>query len=374
MRFDLFLPAMAITTCLLSGCANWNSIFHTFSTADKKSVSIDAKQRVIITDGERGIVCAEPSPDALSALSASLNASVITPERLTAQLAASNAESATSIGLRTQTIQLLRDAMYRVCEGYMSRALSGPDFLKIHRRYQNLMLGLLAVEQLTGTVTPHPVVLNGTSNGGGARDLLQVQEAVNAGSAEWESSKSDLASSKKTAESESNSLSTIEKEVAALEAQVKTDPSKQPELDKAKVSFSSQQEKVRQADADKKEFEKKEKDLKDNLKHLEALRDAARSVSTHASAGGTVQVVNNSAHPMNKETAKIVSDAVTKIIETIVKSDFSRETCLDYLVSPKRQSNQQTNVEKYEEESGATSFCRSLLKNQESNPNKDFSF
>ena len=132
MRFNLFVSAMVISTCLLSGCANWNSIFHTFSIADKKSVSIDAKQRVIITDGERGIVCAEPSPDALSALSASLNASVITPERLTAQLAASSAESATSIGLRTQTIQLLRDAMYRVCEGYMSRALSGPDFLKIH--------------------------------------------------------------------------------------------------------------------------------------------------------------------------------------------------------------------------------------------------
>lgn len=358
MKINSRTPAIVFLATVSCGCANFNSIFHTFEASDGKSVSIDAKQRVVLADSKRGIVCAEPSPDALSALSASLNASVITPERLTAQLAASNAESATSIGLRTQTIQLLRDAMYRVCEGYMSGALTGPDFLKVHRRYQNLMLGLLAVEQLTGTVTPHPVVLHSGSNAGDARGLLQAQEAVNDGSNKLAAIRKDLSSNRARLDEAKKSYSKIEKDIAGFEALAKSDPTKQPDLDKTRSELDTQKIQVKEAEGLIVGLEKQESDLAENVKSLEGLRDAARSANSHATAGGTVQLTGNSSHPMNKDTAKIISDAVEVIVKTIVTSDFSRETCLDYLVSAKNASNTSP---KYQEESDATRFCKNLL-------------
>ena len=64
-----------------------------------------------------------------------------------------------AIGLRTQSIQLLRDAMYRICEAYWNDALDSESLIAMHRRFQNLMTGLLAIEQLTGAVRPEPIIL-----------------------------------------------------------------------------------------------------------------------------------------------------------------------------------------------------------------------
>lgn len=75
MRATLLLGIL--TTAIAVGCANLNSIHHPFSVRPKnpESIAIDAKQRVVysrefITGGnaDRTILCAEPSPDALSAL------------------------------------------------------------------------------------------------------------------------------------------------------------------------------------------------------------------------------------------------------------------------------------------------------------------
>ena len=78
---------------ILAGCGNakWVSIYrpHKFSDAhDTQSALVDAKQRAIISSpasGDRNgdglddgpfIVCAEPSPDAVSALSSALSTSL----------------------------------------------------------------------------------------------------------------------------------------------------------------------------------------------------------------------------------------------------------------------------------------------------------
>ena len=142
----------------LQGCAT--KIYEKFNIDQGTSLSIDAKQRVVLTSVRRArdqvgspystISCAEPSPDALSAISAAVSGSFSpSPDKLI-QAAFGNSETAASIGLRTQTIQLLRDGMYRICEGYLSGAIGKPEFVALQRRYQNLMMGLLAIEQLTG--------------------------------------------------------------------------------------------------------------------------------------------------------------------------------------------------------------------------------
>lgn len=167
MRTWMLVASLGVSLAL-SGCgANFNSVYRKFDITKLESVSIDAKQRVIITGQKPGFVaangdkvepqlvaCAEPSPDALSVLGASFGGSSSEAQQLAIQIAIKLSETGTNIGLRTQTITILRDAMYRLCEGYQSGALTYQAFERLQRRYQNAMLGLLAVEQLTGAVTP----------------------------------------------------------------------------------------------------------------------------------------------------------------------------------------------------------------------------
>ncbi|MEO1642345.1 MAG: hypothetical protein AAFR74_03345 [Pseudomonadota bacterium] len=96
------------------------------------------------------VVCAEPAPDALSAIAAQSGVSV---SQLNDAVSAEGAlsEVAANIGVRTQTIQTLRDGFYRVCEAYMN-GLSDEQYAIMLRRFQTNMIALLAIEQLTGAV------------------------------------------------------------------------------------------------------------------------------------------------------------------------------------------------------------------------------
>ena len=150
----------------LAGCANWSSVYRDFSVDDGTGAMVDIKQRAVIASthkvttkkGEeeittsKVIVCAEPSPDSLSAYAAELSAEASIPDKAALQLAGALQESASFVGLRTQSIQLLRDSMYRLCEGYMSGALDRAQYEILVRRYQKYMVALLGIEQLTGVV------------------------------------------------------------------------------------------------------------------------------------------------------------------------------------------------------------------------------
>src|SRR5579859_7729997 len=123
--FRLAAYALAV---LCTSCANMNSVYHTFDVNnERQSLSIDAKQRVLIT-GTRGgsveqrtdndnkpytvifnskvVVCAEPSPDAFSVLGASFGGSASEAQQLALQLALSTSETGSNIGLRTQSITI----------------------------------------------------------------------------------------------------------------------------------------------------------------------------------------------------------------------------------------------------------------------------
>ncbi|MDO6559409.1 hypothetical protein [Paraglaciecola chathamensis] len=178
--FSKHLVNITFLTCLM-GCssANFNSVYRTFDVNTGDSISVDAKQRVVLVrkieseyivreqDGEKHVqkdldirVCAEPSPDTLSVFSASLSGDVDIPENVKTKIATALSEEGSNIGLRTQTIQLLRDSMYRLCEGYLSGALNNQDFERLQRRYQNSMVALLAIEQLTGGYAQNQLILN----------------------------------------------------------------------------------------------------------------------------------------------------------------------------------------------------------------------
>ncbi len=169
---------------VLAGCGNLTSVYHR-PDFDAKGVVMDAKQRAIVVKQWRGgairksFACAEPSPDAMASFAASLGAEVKDPKAIEAAVRAAFGDSAASLGGRTATIQLFRDALYRACEALMNDAIEEAEYLLLSQKYQDAMVTLLAIEQLTNmnrsvtgatvttTAAVPPSILH-TSPGGGA--------------------------------------------------------------------------------------------------------------------------------------------------------------------------------------------------------------
>lgn len=153
------------------GCANLNSIYRNKELGENKIISVDAKQRMVFAtkkklddDSEILHVCSEPSPDVFTVAATAFGASASAAEKFAGALSFSSAESGGTIGLRTETIQLLRDVMYRLCEGARNGDLNPGEFEKLHRRYQKGMVALIAINQLAQAAAPPATILTSQSN------------------------------------------------------------------------------------------------------------------------------------------------------------------------------------------------------------------
>lgn len=178
------LLAISSALALLTGCGSTYSLKEFTPASNRTSAAlVDIKQRAIFTGQSTKanapmIVCAEPSPDAMSSLASEFAADAKLKEALTATLAFSQQESSAFVGLRTQTIQLLRDGMYRLCEGYLSGALSQADFAWLSRRYQRNMVALLTIEQLTRVAQVPTMALLAQGSASAARSTAAVRAEI----------------------------------------------------------------------------------------------------------------------------------------------------------------------------------------------------
>jgi hypothetical protein len=187
MRGTIALGLLVGIAPALGACSNTREIFRPFD-ADRTSVSADAKQRFVLSvargpEGQqRRLVCAEPSPDATSAVAASLGADLGlklpgaaggAPVTTEAELAIQRAiaEQVAYIGVRNATIQLLRDGLYRACEAYMNGALGDFGYALVLTNYGRVMTALVTSEGLMQPrLTPSTVLTStaGAPAGGGA--------------------------------------------------------------------------------------------------------------------------------------------------------------------------------------------------------------
>ncbi len=165
---------ISVAICLiLSACAEWNSIYKTKRVTDNVNVvTVDAKQRSTYfvkreAESAKGApdlrLCAEPPPDVFSALASSLSASAglsgkAASREINAQIAAALSENASTIE-RSQTVNVLRESMYRTCERYMSGAISKEEFMIQAARDQRTIVQVLAIEQLTGAARAQATAL-----------------------------------------------------------------------------------------------------------------------------------------------------------------------------------------------------------------------
>lgn len=180
------LLCLAAAACGLAACGNLHSIHRTLDTASGNGVLIDARQRAIIvsqrsdevTSNEqtsqrekRYIACAEPSPDAMSAYAAEFSAELAKSSadggNRSAAIKGALQEAAAFIGMRTPSIQLLRDAMYRTCEAYANGGIDKGQYELAMRRYQRYTVAMMAIEQLTqaGRVPSITLATEGGVNG-----------------------------------------------------------------------------------------------------------------------------------------------------------------------------------------------------------------
>lgn len=181
---------VAAGTALAAGC---DSTITKPITADQSSYSLSAEQRVFLSrdraiadNPPQRVTCAEPSPDALKAIAQSLSAQAQAAGQGGGGLSASSAESAASIGLRTATIQLLRDGLYRICEAYANGALSEFGYALALSNFDEIMIRLISVEGLTGTAQAAQVVIgtSTTTQGSGESSLSVTGEGAEGAAAE----------------------------------------------------------------------------------------------------------------------------------------------------------------------------------------------
>lgn len=342
------LIAIAVTSFCM-GCANISTIDRTttlpptqrgFVTgtgidfpranpkADALAIHLDAPQRLAFA--KKDFVCVEPSPDALQAYASSQALSLDVPSEAEIKFANALAASASSIGLRTQSITLMRDHLYRICEASYNNQITELDVAQLLRRSQDMTLGVLAIEQLTGAVAASQVIMNASANANAnanaSANLAATKEELDK-ARERERSEEELLLKATKKWDEQNKL--VSATVAALEEAKKG-------TDTAKINTLTNQKKEQESQLiiDKKAVEDAKVKYQEAIKVTKAIKanfDAASltAVATAEGKGEFIESANN--NKVDKDTLKSVSLAVRNIVKEVIYKDHLQDSCISIM-------------------------------------------
>lgn len=331
MKNLIGFTALATTLVATSGCAQWTHFYKREGTAEYTTTSMDMKQRLVVSsereyvgevvtgaDGhltkkvmKRTVVCAEPSPDALSAIAAQLSGGIDAAKApVEARLAVALQESASFVGMRTPTIQLLRDSMYRLCEGFLAGALTEGEYAMHMRRYQRDMVALSAIEQLTGTLRAPTVVLKTGGVAETGESLSRIEKQLVAAGEE----KAMLTKKKDEANQEKAALEAEAAKPGAPKDDVRDQ--KIVELGKTAAGVDEQVKNV-----DRRE---------------DALREGLKTVRGYVAGGIATGEVSSIAAggPRDGQLSQEVVDAVMDIVLTTLQADDLVGMCYALLSAP----------------------------------------
>ena len=315
----------------LAGCANLTSIDRTTSTKGAKAIHLDAKQRIVMTKEDGKIFCAEPNPDALSAFASSFGGGAAVPNTASVSIATALSEGVGSIGLRTQSITLLRDSLFRVCEagynGHIGRVMTG----QLHERFQDVTLALLAVEQLTGAVVAQQVLLTGQANASASAAVLDAERYLR------EAEERERMAAEKVDRSQ-QAVEDQRAVVAAKQAAYDNGPCTGGTIEPTEATREQcerQQNELNEATAELSKAEArlaKDMDASDRAAENRMLAAQARDVATssaEAEASNAGQFSGGTTgSTINEKTVEHIAKAVTEIVTTVVNKDHARDSCL----------------------------------------------
>lgn len=221
----------ALTTVLLSvistGCGNWDAVYRKHNFSDGNSAITDIKSRAIIASVNEQSkiskedsaysksikICAEPSPDAITAYAAELAAKVQKGDDLSGGLTGAYQGSAGFTGQRTQTVQLLRDQLYRLCEANLNGWLRPAEYEMLLSRNQRYTLALMAIENLTDVIRPPAIILETSGRAGLSSDSAETEKKL----ATLKTRKLELESKENKTQEETEEIEKITNEIAKLE-------------------------------------------------------------------------------------------------------------------------------------------------------------
>lgn len=333
------LLTLSLPMLMLAGCANLTTYNKTVPIGtDMQMVFVDAKQRAMVSGtGGKGDdayrrFCAEPSPDALSAIAATTGLNLGVASKGELGYSQGLAEGAASIGLRTQSIQILRDVMYRNCEAFMNRGVTDFGLETMQRRFQSTLVAVLAIEQLTGATRAQAIALGGTSRANNAETLGAAIKLV-----------AETEAAAKAAQVQLDTAQTAEKAAqTALADHKKANPD-----DSASDTYKGLKDKADKASA-------AAATAKEALAAKQSDLDMARSVrAAAATSGGSASVdvsfLPESGRQLQTPDAK-VPQAVVDIVRNTLELGFGREVCttlFGHLIRPAGSSFTETLANKY---------------------------
>ncbi|HEU4814758.1 hypothetical protein [Janthinobacterium sp.] len=332
----LRMAASASLLLALSACANLHTIHRTTDLPDDgKAVHLDAAQRVIHVT-KNGKACAEPTPDALqsyaSAFGSALNAGADGASFSNALRA-----NAASVGLHSQSITLMRQHLFNICEYAQNDWLNDADVMLLMERSQDLTLGILAIEQLTGAVVARQAMFEDNSDvGATAKQRLQASQDALATQA-----KLDLAIKKEQALQADAAAQVKPATLPAggKEALMLKTAQEDTSSDSGKGDNAGQQA-LAQARAERAALEAQ---LAGQLAQSHAGASAGMSEPLHASN-------------INEKTAAHLAKASTDIVSMILHKGHLTDMCITFINHPKK------SLKSWEHYQEVMNQCKEILK------------
>ncbi len=331
---------------LLTACANFNSIHrdNTVSKTRGEIVFTDAKQRGIISnpvketvvtkttvvDGKtvseekelqrRLRMCSEAAPDVFSAYAFSAAAKVaakVAEKSGQGEFSLSSAENASTIA-RTQTINMLRELMFRTCERYLNGAIDADELVVQAARDQRVMVSILAIEQLTGVYwQPIAALLSASqaSTGGPTDETVKLV-------ADAKAKKDKAASDAAAADTKAKEL---RKEAEKMAPSSKTCA----ENDAAEDGDAAKKAKCKEAKDKEDEAEKLKKTAETEESHYKTVKDLADQLGgTATSAQGRAQFHPASYPALQAKNMPAIAGAVERIVSETFAFDEVEMTCV----------------------------------------------
>ena len=343
------VPLVLVMAILVPpSCANLHSISRrsvipNTSKNGNTAVHLDAQQRLVIF-GPDGKYCAEASPDAMAAFAAALVLGVSGQKQVAVSLSNTTQSSIATIGLRTQSITLMRDALYRLCEATANNTLSPLSATQLLARSQDLTAVVVAVEQLTGVVAANQATLSGTANAQTSASLVPDAELLDEARKAETKRGEELARTRNERDAQQEKVTSEAAKVEATQKAYGEAEAKSPQPDNLPAlrdQLNAEQQTLSKEQGNLEAINTKvanaEKSLAEAKQVRETIEGKLSARLTDASAGttGAGQFSSaNSRTQLSKEATAQIADAVAEMVTTVLKKDYTIDACMTLMTNP----------------------------------------
>ena len=332
---------------MLGACADFYSISRKTSLPDNPTsnqglaIHLDAQQRLMMV-GKDGTYCAEASPDAMAAYAAALAASASAQGYGSGSASNASQSNIASIGLRTQSITLMRDALYRLCEAGANGQVSKISATQLMARSQDLTAVVVAVEQLTGSTAASQALLTGTSSANAAASAIGGADQLDAANKNLERKQEAVARAESDLQAKGlevdtqNGVATTAKSAAdnppddASEAQKQTLRSKSDAEDIKLATLTREQKNLQTRVSNAKEAESRAQDIVDKVASTGSATDSTTSAAT---SGAGQFATNQSRDNVNDTSSQYIAKSVEAMVTTVLNKDYTGADCMVLLTN-----------------------------------------